>query len=163
MIYRMHNENKLKKNIDMINDFLKTAQSGLLGLLAKETQVGENNLHETADVVVETFKDGLMDKFRSGDLNTVAALLHKGGTTSIMADDLVSRTIVNLISKLGLSKEMATSVSKLAVPYLIDKLQVFAANHGKSGESGVKAILGSLVSGSIGDQVLGGFGKKTGK
>jgi hypothetical protein len=146
----------------MLNDFLKTAQSSLMERLSGKTELAPDKLESTANLVGDTFKAGLMDKFKSGDLNAITGLLGKGGNSSPFATNLINSTVSNLISKLGLSKEVANTVSNIAVPLLIEKFSGFVSSKGNSDEDGVKNILGDLVGNTLKDNLLGGLGKKFG-
>jgi hypothetical protein len=146
----------------MLNDFLKTAQSALADQLSGKTELGSDKVESAANIVGDTFKSGLMDKFRSGDLSAISGLIGSGGTSSPLAGSLINSTVTNLISKLGLSKEIAASVSKFAVPFVIGKFSQFASSKGKTGEDGVKDILADLVGNSLKDSLMGGIGKKFG-
>jgi hypothetical protein len=146
----------------MLNDFLKTAQTALIEQLAGKTQLSSDNLESAANVVGDTFKSGLMDKFKSGDLSAITGLIGSGGNSSPLAGSLVNSTVSNLVSKLGLSKEVSNSVAKFAVPFIIEKFGQFASSKGKTGEDGVKDILGDLVGNSIKDSLIEGIGKKFG-
>jgi len=145
----------------MLNDFLKTIQGGL-GEKLLGTGIDSNKVGGVTDVVTDTFKDGLMDKFSSGDLSAISGLLGKGGSSSPMAGSLVNNVVGNLISKMGLSKEISNSIAKIAVPFIIDKFSGFASAKGKNSEEGIGDLMGDLLKGSLKDNLLGGLGKKFG-
>ncbi len=145
----------------MLNDFLKTIQ-GSLGEQLSGAGVESDKISGVTDVVTNTFKDGLMEKFSGGDLSSIAGLLGKGGSSSPFAGSLANNVVGNLISKVGLSKEISNSVAKLAVPFVIEKLSGFASEKGKTGEDGIGDLMGDLIKGSMKDKLLGGLGKKFG-
>ncbi len=145
----------------MLNDFLKTIQ-GSLGEKLKGTGVESDKISGVTDVVTNTFKDGLMEKFSAGDLSSITGLLGKGGSSSPFAGSLANSVVGNLISKLGLSKEISNTVAKMAVPFVIEKLSGFASEKGKNSEDGIGDLMGDLLKGSMKDKLLGGLGKKFG-
>ena len=145
----------------MLNDFLKTIQ-GSLGEQIEDAGVGPDKISGVTDVVTNTFKDGLMEKFSGGDLSSITNLLGKGGSNSPFAGSLTNNIVGNLISKLGLSKEISNAVAKIAVPFIIDKLSGFASEKGKTGKDGIGDLMGDLLKGSMKDKLLGGLGKKFG-
>jgi hypothetical protein len=145
----------------MLNDFLKTIQGGL-GEQLLGAGLDSNKIGGATDVVTDTFKEGLMDKFSSGDLSAITGLIVKGGSSSPFAGVLANNVVGNLVSKLGLSKEISNTVAKLAVPFIIDKLGAFASSKGKDNEEGIGDLMGDLLKGSMKDKLLGGLGKKFG-
>ena len=146
----------------MLNDFLKTVKGGLVSQLAGKTEVDEGKLDGVANVVTDTFKEGLMDKASSGKLNDIMGLLGKGGSSSPFASSLVSSTINNLVSKIGLPKAVADKIGTIAIPFIIDKFSNFTTEKGKSNEEGVKDIFADLLKGSAKDKLIDGLGKKFG-
>ncbi len=146
----------------MLNDFLNSVKGGLLNQLSGKTDLDSVKLNGVADVVTETFKEGLLNKFKSGQLGDIAGLLNTGGNSTPFAGALVNNTVTNLTSKLGIPKTVSNSVACIAVPFIINKLGSFASSKGKTGEDGVSALLGDLVKGSLKDNLLGGLGKKFG-
>lgn len=146
----------------MLNEFLKTVKGGLVSQLAGKTEVVEGKLDGVANVVTDTFKEGLMDKASSGKLNDIMGLLGKGGSSSPFASSLVSSTINNLVSKIGLPKAVADKIGTIAIPFIIDKFSNFTTEKGKSNEEGVKDIFADLLKGSAKDKLIDGLGKKFG-
>ena len=145
----------------MLNEFLKTIQGGL-GEQLSSTGLDSSKIGGATDVVADTFKEGLMEKFSGGDLSAITGLLGKGGSSSPFAGSLVNNVVGNLISKMGLSKEISNTVAKIAVPFIIDKLSGFASEKGKNSEEGIGDLMGDLVKGSIKDNLLDGIRKKFG-
>lgn len=146
----------------MLNEFLQSIKGGLGEQLLGTTDLDSGKLEGVTNVVTDTFKDGLMDKFGSGDLSAITALLGKGGSSSPFAGSLVNNVVGNLISKMGLSKEISNTIAKVAVPFIIDKFSGFASEKGKNNEDGIGDLMGDLLKGSVKDQLLGGIGKKFG-
>ena len=146
----------------MLNEFLKTAQDGLVQQLAGKTDVEKGKLDGVAKVVTDTFKTGLSDKASSGNLSDIMGLFGKGGSSSPFGNSLMNDTVANLVSKLGLPKGISDTIARVAVPFVIDKFSSFTSSKGKSNESGVQDILGDLMKGSLKDNLLGGLGKKFG-
>lgn len=146
----------------MLNDFLKTIKGGLEQQLAGVSGLQTDKLDGVANVVTDTFKDNLVEKFTGGNIGDIVGLLGKAGSSSPFAGSMVNGVVANLMAKLGLSKDLSDSVAKIAVPFVIDKLGSFAAGKGKNSEAGIGELLGDLVKGSVKDQLLGGLGKKFG-
>ncbi len=146
----------------MLNEFLKTVKGGLGEQLMGTAGIEAGKLDSVTNVVTDTFKDGLMEKFSGGDLSAITGLLGQGGSSSPFAGTLVNSVIGNLSSKVGLPKEISSTVAKMAVPFIINKFSGFASDKGKNSEDGIGDLLGDLVKGSVKDKLLGGLGKKFG-
>lgn len=146
----------------MLNEFLKTVKGGLGEQLMGTTGLDSGKLEKVSDVVTDTFKDGLVDKFTSGDVGAITGLFGQGGSSSPFAGSLVNSVVGGLVSKLGLSKEISNTVAKLAVPFIIKQFSGFAAEKGNDNEEGIGNLMGDLLKGSAKDKLLGGLGKKFG-
>jgi hypothetical protein len=146
----------------MLNEFLSSVKGSLADQLTENTDVESDKLDGVANVVTDTFKEGIVGKFKDGQIGDIVGLLGKGGSSSPFAGNLVNNVVGSLVSKLGLPKGISTTVANVAVPFIIDKLGAFASEKGKDNEDGVKDLLGDLVMGSVKDKLLGGLGKKFG-
>ena len=153
----------------MIDEFLKTIKSGLTDQLTAKSTVESSNLEGIANVVTDTFKDGMLDKVKKGKLGDIADLLGDGGSSSPFAGILSNNVVSNLISKLGLPKDISNTIATIAVPFIIEKFNSFASDKGVSNKEGIGDLMGDLVKSSIKDKflegkggLLGGLGKKFG-
>lgn len=146
----------------MITDFLNTIKGELTGQLAGKTELSQDKLGSAADIVTNTFKEGIKDKAATGQFDDIAALLGKGGASSGFANNLIKNAVGNLVGKLGLPQNIANQVATFAVPFVINKLGSFASAKGKDNKEGVQELLGDLIKGSVKDKLLGGLGKKFG-
>lgn len=146
----------------MLNEFLSSVKGELLEQLRGETKIDPNQMNAVSEVVTDSFKDGLLDKLKQGRLTELTTLFGKSGHTSPFAASLVSSTVASLISKLGLSPALSSSVANKAVPFIIEQFGVFASAKGFKGEEGIRQLLGKLASGSIKDNLLGGLSSKFG-
>lgn len=146
----------------MLEQFLKTAKSGLVSQLAGKTDVDKGKLDGVAQVVTDTFKTGLMDKVSSGKMDDIMGLLGKGGGSSSFATSLINSTVSNLVSKLGLPKGVADTLGRIAIPFIIAKFNDLMSAKGKPSEQGIKDIMGDLLKGSVKGDFLGGLRKKLG-
>ena len=146
----------------MIQDFLKTIKGGLGDQLSGTSGLDSNQIGGVSDVITDTFKEGISEKVSSGQIGDIMGLLGKGGSSSSFAGGLANSVVGNLVSKLGLSKEISNTIATVAVPFIIDKFSSFASEKGKDNEAGITDLLGDVVTGSIKDNLLGGLGKKFG-
>lgn len=146
----------------MLNDFLNSVKGELANQLAGKTDLNPENAKNASGVVAETFKNGLAEKAKQGQFGDILSLLGKGGTSTGFANNLISNTVSNLASKVGLPKEVATKVANFAIPFIINKFGSFSSEKGKDNKDGVQDLLGDLLKGSVKDKLLGGLGKKFG-
>lgn len=146
----------------MLNEFLNSIKGDLGAKLAGKTDLNKDKLNGVGNVVTDTLKAGLMDKIKDGQLGEVVNLLGKGGSTTPFAGNMIQQTVGNLVSKLGLSQTVSSTIANIAVPFIIEKLGTFASSKGKNNEESVKDLLGDLMKSSVKDKLLGGLGKKFG-
>lgn len=146
----------------MLTEFLNSIKGELGSQLTGKTDLSPDKIGDVGNVVSDTMKSGILDKFKDGGLDDIVGLLGKGGSSSSFAGSLVEQTVGNLASKVGLPTGLASTVAKIAVPFIIDKLGSFAASKGKNNNEGVQDLLGDLVGGSLKEGLLGGLGKKFG-
>ncbi|MFV0376228.1 MAG: hypothetical protein ACK5JD_02870 [Mangrovibacterium sp.] len=146
----------------MLDEFLSSVKGGLLEQISGKTDLDSSQLKRTPDVITDSFKDGLLDRFKQGQLGDIAGLLGQGGSSSPLAGSLVNSTVSNLVSKLGLSKSVSSTIATVAVPFIINKFNSFASSKGVKGEAGLQDLLGNLASGALKDNLLGGLRSKFG-
>lgn len=146
----------------MIEDFIKSLKSGLGDQLTGTSGLDTDKIGDVSDVITDTFKEGVSEKVSSGQIGDIMGLLGKGGSSSSFAGGMVNNVVGNLVSKLGLSKEISNTIANVAVPFIIDKFSGFASENGKDNEEGISDLLGDVMKGSIKDNLIGGLGKKFG-
>lgn len=146
----------------MLEQFLKTIKGDLGKKLLGASNMDSGSINNVTDIVTDTFKDGITEKFNNGQISDIIGLLGKGGSKSPFAGGLVNNVVKNLISKLGLSPDLSNTIASVAIPFIIDKFSGFATEKGKDNEDGISDLMGDLISGSIKDKLLGGLGKKFG-
>jgi uncharacterized protein YidB (DUF937 family) len=146
----------------MLNDFLNTIKGELVTRLSDKTDLDSDKSESASVVVVDTLKEGLLDKFKGGKLDDIVSMLGSNGASSPMANNIVTDTIEKLVSKVGISKEMANKVATFTVPFVVNKMGSFASSKGKDNKEGIKDLLGDLLKNSAKDKLIGGLGKKFG-
>lgn len=146
----------------MMNEFLSSVKDGLLVQLKGKAKIDSTQLNRASEVVTDSFKDGLFDKFKKGQMSDIFELLGQEGNTSPFASSLVNITVSNLIAKLGLSPDLSASVANIAVPFIIEKFSGFASAKGVNNQAGIQQLIGSLASDSLKDNLLGGLSSKFG-
>ena len=130
--------------------------------MAGKTELDPGKFNSASGVITDTLKDSLASKLKQGQLDDIVSLFGKSGGSSSIANHMVTETVGNLVSKLGISKGIASQVAGFAVPFIINKLGSFASGAGKANKDGVNDLLGDLLTDSVKDKLLGGLGKKFG-
>ena len=146
----------------MINNFLNDIKGELLEQVTGKVNLDSEKLNDASNIIGNTFKDELLDKFSKGHVGEITGLLSKNGSSSPFATNIINQTAGNLMSKLGLPNSISTSIANIAIPFIINKLGDFASENGKDNDNGISDLLGDLVKGSLKDKLLGGLGKKFG-
>lgn len=145
----------------MLSNFLDSIKGGIREKLAGNTDLQGDELNRSAEVTADSFKDGITEKASQGQFDDIFQLAQPGGESSGFAGELISKTVNNLASKVGLPTNVATRVAEFAIPFVIRKFRDKTYGEGKNTNEGIREFLGSAVSGSVKDK-LGGLGKKFG-
>lgn len=145
----------------MFNNFLDTIKTQLQNQLTGETGLSADKVNQSAEVTAEIFKDTVTEKARQGNLDEIASLARPGAESSGFANNLISKTITNLTSKVGLPPEIATKVAGVAIPFIISKFKSFSTQNSKDDQEGIMGLFGDIL-GDKGKGLLGGLGKKFG-
>lgn len=146
----------------MIENLLKNLTGGLTEQLTGNVDVDTNKLDDIAEVTTNTFKEGLLDKFKAGELGDIIGLLGDKGGSSPLAGTITNNIVSQLSSKIGLSSGISKTIAGIAVPFIVKKISGFISDKGKDNEEGINELLGGLATDSIKDKLLGGLGEKFG-
>lgn len=145
----------------MLNNFLDSIKGNIREKLAGNTDLKPDELNRSAEVTADSFKEGVTEKAGQGKFDEIARLTQPGGESSGTANDLISKTVNNLATKVGLPPDVATRVAGFAIPYIISKFRDKTTEEGKNSNEGIQDMLGGIMGGSVKDK-LGGLGKKFG-
>lgn len=108
----------------MIDKIFSTVKGELAKQLGSKFQLEAPQAEKVIAASKESIQTGLMKEVSSGNVNGLLNLFN--GKTSMQGNPLVSglatQLIGSLTSKVGLNKQMASSVGNFIVPYIMGKL-----------------------------------------
>lgn len=161
----------------MLENIIKSLQSELGDQVVQKTGISTSNLDSVFSIIGDVTKKEVTGQMMSGNLSTLTNLFSKDKKTSAansLQNNIIAGVITNLISKLGLSKDVADMIAKLTVPTLVDMITNKSAGSSGGGASVLTDIFGSFMGGSqttekkdaggsvtdMAKNILGGFLKK---
>ncbi|MGB4204009.1 MAG: hypothetical protein WBJ84_00125 [Bacteroidales bacterium] len=161
----------------MLENIIKSLQSELGDQVVQKTGISSSNLDSVFSIIGDVTKKEVTGQMMSGNLSTLTNLFSKDKKTSAansLQNNIIAGVITNLISKLGLSKDVADMIAKLTVPTLVDMITNKSAGSSGGGASVLTDIFGSFMGGSqpagkkdtggsvadMAKNILGGFLKK---
>lgn len=152
----------------MWQEIIKTAKNALSGDLQNKAGLNEQQAKESIELTGESAKEVLTDEVKKGNLEQITDLFsgRKPSSTNNPIIQKISHQLVGkLVGQLGLSKETATTVERMVIPYILDLLNKKSGGAGTTPSAQhILSMLGGsdLLSGGIQDKIkkgLGGFFK----
>ncbi|MBN2610386.1 MAG: hypothetical protein JXB00_02415 [Bacteroidales bacterium] len=109
----------------MIEKLIGSLKSEVGGQILEQTKLPSKNLNKVFSIIGDVTKKEVTGKMLGGDLSSVMNLFsnkpnNKGA--DLLQGNIVSGVVSNLISKLGLSKDMSNKIAQIAVPALINMI-----------------------------------------
>lgn len=148
----------------MLDDLLKLAQSQLGNQLKEEVGFSQDQVEKTTDVAKESFFKQMASEAMSGNLPQLLDIFN-GKATATTANPMVMRLVNqfggDMMEKMGVSKETATMVSNMVIPFIMSKIA--SPETGKAeDEASMLSKLGLDNLDNIGNMLGGIFGSKSG-
>lgn len=148
----------------MLDKILEQAKSQLVPALIDDPQVDNAQADQIAQVSGETVINSLSDQLKSGDTSGIMEMLSGADTdpSNPAVNNLSPKVAENLISRLGISPELAQNIASKAIPIIMNMFNGKVADAKNQGVD-IGSIIGGLVSGQGGGFLgkLGGlFGGK---
>ena len=141
----------------MLDSILSSAKGELLNQLGSKFNLNPDQANKTVDTAKKTVTDGLLKEVTSGNISGLTSLLNGGGQGSNpIASGISTQLVTNLVQKVGLNQQMASTISSFVVPFILSKLSANKPAGGFSADS-----ITSMLGGDVGDKVksmLGGEG-----
>lgn len=154
----------------MLDQLIQTAQQQL-GPQLQQIGVKPEQLGGIFNVAQDTVTDGLKSEATSGGLDSVMNLFNGNGG-SLQSNSIVSSLsnnfVASLASKLGMDQSMATKISGVVIPFIMEKFSGSETGSASSptdlisqlGFGDIGSSLGNMLGGSDkGGDLLGGLGK----
>lgn len=159
----------------MLDTILSSAKGELLNQLGSQFNLNPDQANKTVDTAKKTVADGLMKEVTSGNVSGLLDIFNAkapGATNNPIVGGIVQQLVTNLVQKVGLNQQMASTVSNFVVPFILGKVAGskqggFSASDLTGmlgGGGGVADKIGSVLGGKEGlGGKLGGLGKMFGK
>lgn len=157
----------------MLDQLIQTAQQHL-GPQLQQLGVKPEQLGSVFNVAQESVTDGLKNEATSGGLDSVLSLFNGNGG-NLQSNSIVSSIsnsfVSSLVSKIGLDPSMASKISGVVIPFVMEKFSGSETGSASSptdlisklgfGGGDIAGALGGLLGGDKdkGGDLLGGLGK----
>ncbi|MFO7655751.1 MAG: hypothetical protein R6W78_01680 [Bacteroidales bacterium] len=107
----------------MIEKLIGSLKSEVGGKILEQTKLPSKNLDKVFSIIGDVTKKEVTGKMLGGDLSTVMNLFsnkpnNKGA--NLLQNNIITGVVSNLVSKLGLSKDLSNKIAQIAVPALIN-------------------------------------------
>lgn len=106
----------------MLENIIKTLQSEVGGQIVNRTGISPDKLDGVFSIIGEVAGKEVSGKMMGGDLSTVMNLFSNkknNNSANQLQSNITSGVVGKLISKLGLSDSLASTIANIAVPALI--------------------------------------------
>jgi hypothetical protein len=147
----------------MLNSIIKAAQDQLGGVIQEKTGLSTADGQKALSFLEGSLVSSVKDQVASGNLSGLTSLF--GGKAPVAGNPIVEGLVKNyagtLISKMGLSQNIASTLSSVVVPFVTEKVVSSFASKGGVSAADVTALLGGGGGGlgSIAKGLGGLFGK----
>ncbi len=150
----------------MLDQLISFGKEQLADKLKKDVKLDDKQVDDTFGVAKDTLMDSLKKEALGGNMGGLLNLFNgkdKTDTSNPIVNGFVQSFAGNLISKLGFSQSMSSTIAGLVTPVLMKKYADKATGEAKD-EGGLMSMLGmdkdkdvsGLLSGGLG-KTLGGF------
>jgi predicted butyrate kinase (DUF1464 family) len=146
----------------MIEKLIGSLKSEVGGKILSQTNLPAGNLDKVFSIIGDVAKKEVTGKMMGGDLSTVMNLFsnkpnNKGA--DLLQNAITGGVITNLVSKLGLSKEMSGMIAQIAVPALINMITKKNSTTPDSDPSPLQDLFGGKGKSDLGSLAKGMLGK----
>jgi hypothetical protein len=154
----------------MLDQLIQTAQQQL-GPQLQQIGVKPEQLGSIFNVAQDTVTDGLKNEATSSGLDSVMSLFNGNGgnlQSNSIVSSLSNNFVSSLASKLGMDQSMATKISGVVIPFIMQKFSGSETGSASSptdlisklGFGDITSSLGNMLGGDDkGGDLLGGLGK----
>lgn len=138
----------------MLNNIVQLIKENAGDFIQNNPDIPEQKKEAVIQTTAESIKDSFAKESGSGlfDLGNIASLL-KGGSSDSFTGNISSNVQTALISKLGLSPAIASSIASMVIPMIMKK---FLNSPNESGNVSSTGGISSLGGGAI-DKLKGLF------
>ncbi|MFV0468937.1 MAG: DUF937 domain-containing protein [Dysgonomonas sp.] len=146
----------------MLDGIVDLVKKEALGVISNNTDVPDDKKEVAVETTTSALVDGFKEHFTLDNLSSITSLFNGGSDTNGLENSLQSSVISALTDKVGLNKDVATSISSAVIPALFGLLSKKSndENDSFSIESLVNSLTGGKSSGGILGALKGLFGGK---
>lgn len=147
----------------MLNNLLKEGAPELLSMLGSKFNLTSTQAGSALDVSAETLQGDLLNEAKSGNIDGILSLFNgqSSSAASSLTGKLTNSLTKNLLSKVGISNEIAVKVSEFIIPFVLERIGKKKPSGGFTSESIIdlfKGSLGSQIQDKASDLLKGGLG-----
>ncbi|WP_299819901.1 hypothetical protein [uncultured Pontibacter sp.] len=144
----------------MLENIINQVKGQLTGELQDKFQLQPDTANRSVDLAKDNLMDEVKNRASSGDTGGIMNMLKggQGATEGAGTNNMISKYVTDLTSKLGIPENVAKQVAPFAINFIMQKVSGKMA----SDNLGQSDILGSLVGGNIKDTLGKGLGSKLG-
>jgi uncharacterized protein YidB (DUF937 family) len=146
----------------MLENLLGTLKSEVGSQILNQTQLPANKLDGVFKVIGDVTKKEVTNQMTSGGIENLLNLFSNkpnSAAANLIQNNIASGVVSNLVSKLGLSQDIAKTISGIAIPVIINLITKKNSVTPDNDPSPLKEIFGTGKSSAIGGIAKGILGK----
>jgi uncharacterized protein YidB (DUF937 family) len=146
----------------MLENLLGTLKSEVGNQILNQTQLPADKLDDVFKVIGDVTKKEVTGQMTSGGIGNLLNLFsnqNNNASANLIQNNIASGVVTNLVSKLGLSQDVAKTISSIAIPAIIGLITKKNSTTPDDDPSPLKEIFGTGKSSAIGGIAKGLLGK----
>lgn len=148
----------------MWQEIINKAKDNISGEIRNKAGLDEQQANKSIEMAGDSTREVLVDQAKQGNVQDIMSLFrgqNPAGSGNPLSNKISGSLVQKLVSQLGLSQEMAGSVERIAVPYILNLVnqQTGGTNSAPSASSLLSLLGGSgNVGGDVADKIKKGMG-----
>lgn len=148
----------------MWQEIIENAKTALTGDIKTKTGIDQQQAQQSVELAGESTREVLTNEVKQGNIQQIVDLFSNrkpSNSSNPITGKIGGSLISKLTNRLGLSKEVATSVERMAVPFILDMLNKRTGGSGSAPSAqNILSMLGGSDSlgGGIQDKIKKGLG-----
>jgi nucleoid DNA-binding protein len=148
----------------MWQEIIENAKTALTGDIKNKTGIDQQQAQQSVEMAGESTREVLTDEAKKGNIQQIVDLFSNrkpSNSSNPITDKIGGSLISKLTNRLGLSKEAATSVERMVVPFILNMLNKRTGGSGSAPSAqNIFSMLGGSDSlgGGIQDKIKKGLG-----
>ena len=148
----------------MWQEIVGNAKNALTGDIKAKAGINQQQAQDSVEMAGESTREVLTNEAKQGNIQQIVDLFSNrkpSNSSNPIADKIGGNLVSKLTNRLGLSKDAATTVERMAVPFLLDMLNKRTGGSGSAPSAqNILSMLGGsdMLSGGIQDKIKKGLG-----